>query len=377
MGKGIPKHMACFAVCVILLGLCACQPTENPSEETEAVYAKVIEIEKYGHALLDLTTADLSGAGYQLGDVVSVQFGDYAAQMPFYDGYYTNPGEVLLRGGGPESHIALCLNYENFAQETGIAIGDTVKITMAEKGGMLAYQELCALRYSSRREDYADDAVFANFRAVTAGAIGDGKLYRSASPIDNTYGRAGYAEALMADAGVVTALNLADSPENIEAFCKEEDFRSPYYLSLWEAGNVMALDMGSDFFSKEFAARMAEGFGFLARKDPPYCIHCSEGKDRTGITAVVLEALMGAELQEIIDDYMASFYNYYGVHREKEPERYAAVLNNNLIPMLYHITGTDSMEALAQADLAAAAADYLRGGGMAEADIRTLQEKLR
>ena len=84
---------------------------------------------------------------------------------------------------------------------------------------------------------------------------------------------------------------------------------------------------------------------------------------------MLLEALMGAELDEIIDDYMLTFYNYYGIDPETEPERYEAVLNTNLMPVLFHVTGADTREALAQVDPEAAVTEYLLRAGMAEADI--------
>ena len=282
----------------------------------------------------------------------------------------------MLRGLKPEENIAICINYGDFSKETGIAIGDTVEITLTEKAGMLANQELCSLKYSNDRADYTDDAAFANFRAVTVGSIGSGKLYRSASPIDNMYGRAGYANDLIEAAGVVTVLNLADSAEDIAEFCAAEDFDSEYYLSLYESGKVKALDLTANFFSDEFAGSLAEGLSFLAQNEPPYSIHCLEGKDRAGFTVMLLEALMGAELQEIIDDYMLSFYNYYGISKDMEPERYSAVLDNNLMAMLFHVTGADSMEALAEINLESAVTDYLMDNGMTENDIVLLKEKL-
>ena len=86
---------------------------------------------------------------------------------------------------------------------------------------------------------------------------------------------------------------------------------------------------------------------------------------------------MGADLQEIIDDYMLSFYNYYGVDQETAPERYQAILDINLMPMLYHVTGTETVEQLSEINLQAAATQYLLRAGMAEADILALQQKLR
>jgi protein tyrosine/serine phosphatase len=241
---------------------------------------------------------------------------------------------------------------------------------------MLAFQELNSLHYSNDRADYPDDVTYANFCAVTSGRIGNGKLYRTASPINNENGRAGCANDLIASVEVATVLNLADAAEDIEAYCEAEDFDSEYYRSLYEAGNVMALDLAGNFFTDEFARSVAEGLSFLARSAPPYCIHCTEGKDRAGFTAMLLAALMGAELEEIVQDYMLSFYNYYGIDKETQSERYEAVLNNNLLAMLYYVMGVNTYEELTQVDLEAAATKYLLDAGMTENDILILKEKL-
>ena len=377
MTKPIGKIMAIFAVCILFLCLSACDRTENQTGKTEPVLTTVVDIESFGHAVLDLRAADFIAAGYELGDVIHIRFGSYEAEMPFFDGYYTNPNEVMLRGLTPEDKLALCINYGDFSQETGIAIGETVRITMAEKAGMLALQNLYALTYSNDRATYSDDAVFANFRAVTAGRIGDEKLYRSASPINNIYGRASYANQLIAEAGVATVLNLADSDEKLLEYCGAADFDSEFYLSLYEDGKVKAINLSANFYSDQFSASVADGLTFLANNEPPYVIHCTEGKDRAGFTAMVLEALMGAELSEIVDDYMLSFYNYYGIDKETEPDRYEAVLENNLIAMLCYVAEVETREQLEQVNWEAAATQYLLRSGMTEADIHTVQEKLR
>ena len=377
MKKPIRKAIAVLVLCLMLLQLCACTQPKNPSDKPDAVCATVIEIEKYGHAVLDITAAAFAAAGYELGDVVSVCFGSYQANMPFYDGYYVNPGDVMLRGLKPEANVAICINYGKFYEETGLAVGDTVEITMVEKAGMLAFQQLCALQYSNDRTDYPDDVTYANFREVTVGSIGKGKLYRTASPINNEHGRAGYANALIASVGVATVLNLADSREDIEEYCQADDFASQYYLALYESGHVMALDLNGDFFSHSFGVSVAKGLTFLAHNEPPYCVHCTEGKDRAGFTSMLLGALMGAELDEIIDDYMRSFYNYYGIDQQTQPERYDAVLRNNLLAILYHVTGVDTYDELTKVDLEDAVTKYLLDAGMAESDILLLKEKLR
>ena len=58
MSKLIIKHFFIIIVCVMFLSLSACTPAENSADEAQTIQTTVIEIEKYGHAVLDITTAD-------------------------------------------------------------------------------------------------------------------------------------------------------------------------------------------------------------------------------------------------------------------------------------------------------------------------------
>ena len=376
MRKHTTKLITLLLLCALTVSLIACTGNATSSVEVDPIQATVVEIEKFGHAALDIMTDEFTAAGYTAGDIVCVHFDSFAEEMPYFDGYYSNPGSFMLRGLSPEDNIAVCINYGRFADETGIAVGDTVEISLVEKAGMLALQEICSLQYSDNPADYPDTATFANYRAVTLGRIADGKLYRTASPINNERGRAAYANAFIASVGVSTVLNLSDAEEDIEASFEAEDFNSEYYRELYEAGNVIAMDMAADFYSANFAASLAEGLTFLAHHEPPYAVHCLEGKDRAGVTAFLLEALMGAELEEMIDDYSLSFYNYYGISPENDLERYQTILEINFLSLLRHIAGVDTNDELAQVDWEATAAKYLMDAGMTQEDILTLKEKL-
>lgn len=368
--------IAIFILCMIIITLTSCTSTTNNQSKTKIIEASVIEIEKYGHAVLDMTTAEFISEGYEFGDVLNVTFNSFQYSMPFFDGYYTIPGSWMIRGLSLEEEIALCINYGNFAQVSGITVGDTVEITLVQKAGMLALQELCALKYSDNRGDYPDDVTFANFRPVTLGNISEGKLYRTASPINNEHGRAGYANDLIESVNVATIINLADSPEDIEEYIQEDDFESEYYLRLYEEGKVITLDMTANFFLSDFAETLVSGLKFLVQNEPPYCVHCTEGKDRAGFTIMILSSLMGATLQDIIDDYMISFYNYYGIEKNTNPERYQTILDYNLLSMMFHVTSTYSMEELEQVNLELAITNYLINNGMTESEIQILKEKL-
>ena len=375
MKKIIRNCLSIIIVCVMALPLISCDTTEREDDKLKTVSATVVEIEKYGHAVLNVTTKDFMSVGYELGDVVliSLESGEYT--MPFYDGYYSNPGNLLLRGTNQEDNIAICINYGDFSAINNVNIGDRVKINIFEKAGMRAIQELYALQYSNDLNDYPNIATFTNFRAVTAGRIKEGKLYRTASPINNENGRANFASNFIESVGIKSVLNLADSNTDIEKYLANTDGYLEYYRNLYQMGNVIAVDLSGNFYSEEFAHSIAEGLTFLVKNEPPYCIHCTEGKDRTGYVAMLLEMLTGATLDEIINDYMLTFYNYYGITKEQEPKRYQAVLDVNLLEMLRHVTG-ESVDKLGQIDLEVAATSYLIAAGMTQENILILKEKL-
>jgi hypothetical protein len=81
---------------------------------------------------------------------------------------------------------------------------------------------------------------------------------------------------------------------------------------------------------------------------------------------------MGATLDEVIDNYMLTYYNYYGV--EKGTEKYDAVLKNNLIKAL---NTTFKVEDVYKADLAREAAAFLiEDAGLTADEVSALKGKL-
>lgn len=127
---------------------------------------------------------------------------------------------------------------------------------------------------------------------------------------------------------------------------------------LVESNRVLCLNMGLAYTSEEFKASIIKSLVFMTENQGPYLIHCTEGKDRTGFFAALLESLMGASMDTIVEDYMLSYINYYDV--QKDTAKYK-LISGDVLEMLKSIAGTADLE---QADLAAAAQDYLLSGGM-------------
>ncbi len=342
-----------------------------------AVTGKVIEVEKYGHAKLDTTILGFTAAGYALGDVVTVKGGSYTGDMPYFDGYYVDKGDYMLRAYPGHENIAVCINYGKFAETAGLKVGDSVTVSLKEKAGALTTQQINNLVYTDKRADYASDEVFANFREVKTEGIGAGKLYRSSSPVNNEHNRAAIANKLVEAAGVKAVMNLADTPEEYASYVAADTFASMYYKGLYDAGNVITLGMPVNFSSDEFAEGIVKGLTFLSEHEGPYLVHCNEGKDRAGFTAMLLEMLMGAKLDEIIADYMLSYVNYYHLDPKADAAKYDMLANKNVMEMMRAVTGLEQGASLANVDFAEAAETYLTSHGMSEAAVAALKANLK
>ena len=214
--------------------------------------------------------------------------------------------------------------------------------------------------------------MFANFRNVAVGDLGENAFFRSSSPVNNELGRASYADDLAEAGGIQAVMNLADSNELIEGYIAAEGFDSPYYQSLYEAGK--ALNLGVDFTAADFKSGLAEGLRFFAENEGPYLVHCTEGKDRAGFVSALLECLMGATYDEVVADYMTTYVNYY--HLEEGSEQYEAVKNSNIVSILTNITGAAEGTDLTTVDLAAAAEDYMLDAGLTADEVTALKANL-
>lgn len=351
---------------------------------TEAITGSAAAISKYGNVGTDISSDIFAAAGFQVGDMLQVEITgqDDALVIPYGTGYSNvDQGSALALGDSENGTLALAINRGDFASTYGLGVkGEdgkytitkdvTITISMAEKGAYLEEMEIRDLdsKRTNVREDYSSDEIFANFRAVTVGDIAEGVLYRTSSPVNPELGRDTYADELIEAAGVKAVINLADSKEVMEAY---EGYADTYYSTL----NVLTLNMGVDMYADDAKAKLKEAFEFMIANEGPYAFHCTEGKDRAGYFAIVLEALMGGTVEEITADYMLSFENYY--HVEKDSDQWNKIASSNVIKDLMKLAGVETEEALAKADLAKAAETYLtKTIGLTAKQVTALKEVL-
>lgn len=358
--------MPAMAAPVITMGV------HRPAEA--AASTTVATVSKYGNLELTVTSDELSNAGFTTGDMVTVTINEAEYEMPFCTNYSDVDNGALVLRAAPESNAVIAINMGNFAGTYGVEAGAAVDIRLKEAGAYLEEYEIRNLVRTNNRDDYASDEIYANFRMVNQGGIADGILYRSSSPVNEEINRASYADILAAAAGIRTFINLADSAASLEEYFHAETFASPYYRSVYESDGVILLNMAVDFNDDDFRAKLAAGLNFMADREGPYLVHCNEGKDRAGFTIAVIQALMGAGVDEIVEDYMVTYENYYGVQRNTG--KYAKIAEGNIKESLRSICGIESGAGLDQTDLAAAAESYLLSIGMEPPQIEKLKTKL-
>ena len=225
------------------------------------------------------------------------------------------------------------------------------------------YKEL-ASRRSNDRANYKNlnDLEFANFREVIKN-----KLYRSSSPVNDVLKRNFIADNAAREVNIKTFVNLGDSEAKLKGY---KNFAGSYCSK----NKIILLNLDWKYNSKNFRDRLAGGLKAMARSEPPFLIHCDAGKDRSGFVCALIEALMGFDIDYIVQDYLKSFENYFGVI--KNSREYDFIADNEIRAFLAKAFGVKAKD-LNKINLALYAENYFKAIGLEAEDIEALKLKLR
>lgn len=370
-------------IVLLLLALVATNLIFNKKEANiETAYAVPIKkISKRGNAILDISLDELNGKNIELADVVKISFGETTLIIPFGTNYSdVDTGETMLRYDKDDDEIGIVVNGGNFANKYGVAVSkeisedpgyvweinyDSVEISLEEKEGYAEQYRIRNLERSNNRDDYPqlDDRQFANYRNINTTGIGENMLYRGSTPIDNGLGRNEYIMSFLEEDGIKTIINLNNPVSEAKELCPSDSY--------YHKCNVHYAEMAYDYSSDIFKEKVKGCIRFINENDGPYYIHCKEGKDRTGFICALIECYMGADYNEIIDDYMETYLNYYKI--EKNDETYNATIKNNIEKML-----CDAFEVtdLKNAALDEEAREYFVSAGLSTEELLMLKQKL-
>jgi len=395
----IKKHISIFTAFFTAFSLLfsACVfADEEESYEKDSIYleTRIMKITNEGDIVLGLTEEKLEEAGFSIGDEVKVVIKtyDYSEKMPYFTSDSdSEPDECAMIMDGKTASLSTAKGC--FAEDEDLLYSETgsdgkliwedwngkngagvkVKVYLHEKGAYLEQYNMRNPERSNDRDDYSSGKKYANFREVTGGTIGSGVLYRSSSPINDAIGRSEYAAKQVEKAGIKTVINLSDSRKEAEKYIEKSG--NTYYKKLLEEGSVITLDLNYEFGSDSFKKGMADAAKFMSEHEGPYLIHCTEGKDRTGLMSALLEALMGASTREISDDYLKTYKNFYMYSSDSEEYDYA---KDKYLKEIYRaLADAESNSELPGTDYHEAALDYLEEGGATGEVVTKLTERLK
>lgn len=318
-------------------------------EEKKFVFEGVVilsneTITQYGHIMLTRSSADFK-EHFEYGDLLLVKMGSKTFIAPyvhtFTDVDVYKPEVLEINHFG----TFLAVNFNDIATKFNIArkivhkdnsytwVSEYKEIPFSveifKKGAYLEKMNNRTLGlYKTSREDYPNlsDEEYANFRACNKGKMGKDILFRTASPIDNLFGRADYADKALREHNIRNVINLSDNESEVANF---ERFATSYYATT----NRLEICMGVEFHDQEFKDKIRQALEFIAVNEGKYAVNCIEGKDRTGILIALLECYMGYTLEEVEEDYMLSYCNYYGI--KEGDHKYEAIKTNISIQLKY------------------------------------------
>lgn len=367
------KLITLLLTLLLSFSLVACKNEEKVSVATLEDVA-IIHDEKFGGFYIDISIEDFNELGFTYGDSINLKLssGTSFKDIPYYNGYYTKTNEILLCAYPGYEHVKVqCNNGPDLYETYALSTDTKATVTLNEKGKYIDIQEAMDTVYKNERDAFSSDEIFANFRVMKAGTLKDNILYRSASPVDNEYNRAAYVDSLIEKAGVNFIINLSDNQEDLQAYMAKDDFNSPYAKSLYENQKMILLDMGNSYQSDAFKEKVVEGLTAMVNNDGPYLIHCVEGKDRTGFVAILLEALCNASYDQMLEDYMETYDNYYQINKTNKQNQYLAIVDVKFNDMVFYLADVSSSEEMAKVNMQNKAIEYLLTGGM---DIDTIDQ---
>ena len=372
-------------VSALSISIGACN-SKKDNKEVKLENCSIHRDDEFGGAYIDISITDFNNLGFKFGDSLDLSFSNNVKynDIGYYSGYYVPAGQELVVGYPGYDYIKFCINYGDDVYTMNKFDKDTkVTITVNKAGKYLDVEETLSITYSDDINEYDSKEQFANFRSVKAGNLKEGILYRGASPIDNRRNRASTVDSLLKENNIKYDIDLADKLITSNTFVSVDNkpllgasnfVIGEYFQELMDANKVVLLGMAAAYKTDDFASKMKTMFEAILNNDGPYYIHCLEGKDRTGYVCMVIEALLGATYEELIDDYFVTYHNYYGI--EKGSNKYEVIKSLHIDEMIRYVFGFDENTNLLKANYHTPVNSYLLSIGLTQEEIDAIQVKL-
>jgi len=356
--------------------------------------------DSYGMLVPSFTPQQLLNAGFDYSDLLDIEIGDDIKlyNVPFVTGF--NEVGVLETCFCDYNKLNTVYGFGqlhgNFKERIGGKEGQTIRVTLAKKHGYWdTWQIMKSVYYYDKDQYYPDLTMeeFANFREVTTSGMAPGVLYRSSNPLNPKDNNTRYAvvDSLARHYAINTEIDLADTKAKVTTYATSPDYTqynvaSGYcYNQLFLNDKTITLGLTADTYGDTFMQTLGTGLKFMLNNQPPYLLHCNEGKDRCGFVSMLLEALAGATYEEVAADYMQTLINFYLIQKGDQSYTMRQKLSiDRLVWLLENVQTVEDFGNInwegkdpTKVNLQQAAINYVKACGLTDAECTQLQSILQ
>ena len=312
--------------------------------QTDSLY--IYEGTPFGNIMLQSSFSELYSLGFRPGDSINVHFsnGTVLDDIPFLSGCILPEGMLCLNAHEGFSWVRIEKRFGRAWDLYEISESETAVIILNESQKYAFLQDTFNAGFSLSRDCYPSDEAFANYRPLRGGNIKENRFYRSTASFDPYYDRPEFIarqkmlDNLLCRDRIQFVVNMTCSNAQMETIFSSRVYNGAYLYKLYEAGGIYSDLFPADFSKPEFKSALLSALRVLMDHEGPYLIQCRAGLDRTGFVSGLLEALAGANPEEIAEDYMCSYGNLCGLTKEKDPQKYGTILRYQVDRILKTVT---------------------------------------
>lgn len=181
-----------------------------------------------------------------------------------------------------------------------------------------------------------------NFREVAPGALRPGRLYRS----DALHRLTREGRRTLRDLGIGTVIDLRSDLDRRVGGRDRLRGTGVRHLPIPMAGSPLnrdpeTIELRGIYHSilTQHRADLGRAVRVIAGSDRPVLVHCTAGKDRTGLVVALVLSALGVDAETVSADYVATQANLAGEWTERivrKVRRFRVPITDNVIEVLAH-----------------------------------------
>lgn len=222
-----------------------------------------------------------------------------------------------------------------------------------------------------------------NFRAVAPGVLRPGRLYRS----DALHRLRRLGREQVASLGIRTVIDLRSDLDRRLGGRDRLRGTGATRVAIPISGSMPGADLACINLSQVYrniltgySTELATAIRVVATEPNPVLVHCTAGKDRTGLVVALILSAIGVDDDTVLADYAATQANLAGEWTERmlrRVRRFRVPLTDNVVQVLAHSPADVLQETLAWLDSEYGGVHaYLAAAGVDDATVGRLRSTL-